>query len=136
MALIIGVPVITYFFLRRAYIAELGTTRFSALWMQGIVMFFCGSMIMALFAFIFMRWIEPDFIISQMESLIDAYRQLNMDGTAEIADTFQHAIDQGIIPTAIQVSMQMIWSGVFTGSLLSIIVSLIVQWRKLPSNPY
>ena len=135
MVLMLGVPFYTYFFLRRAYVAELGTTNFSALWMQGIVMFFCGSLIMALTSFVFMRWIEPEFILTQMESLAEAYRQLNMTGSEEMADTFQNAIDRGMIPTPIQVAMQLIWTGVFTGSILSIVMALIVPLRKLPTKP-
>lgn len=136
LALMLGVPFITYFFLRRAYIAELGTTRFSALWMQGIVMFFCGSLIMALASYVFMRWIEPEFIITQLESLIAAYRDIDLADSAEMADVMQKALDRGMVPSAIQVSMQLIWTGVFTGSILSIIVSLIVPWRKIPARPY
>lgn len=73
LALMAGVPVVIYKFLRRSYVAEYGTTRFSALWMQGIVTFFCGSLILALVSFVFMRWIEPDYIESVMRQVVEVY---------------------------------------------------------------
>ena len=45
VVLMLGVPFLTYYFLRRTHRAAYGLTQFSALWMQGIVMFACGALI-------------------------------------------------------------------------------------------
>ena len=126
-----GVPVVTYVFLRRSYVADYGTTRFSALWMQGIVMFFCGSLILALVSFVFMQWIVPDYIVSTMRSVIELYSGSDLQQGREAAELLQTAMDSGMVPKPIQVSMELLWSGVFTGSILSIVVALIVQARKV-----
>lgn len=131
LALMAGVPVVIYLFLRRSYVADFGTTRFSALWMQGIVTFFCGSLILALVSFVFMRWIEPGYIESTMRQVIEAYEGTGWPQGREAAEMLQRALDAGMVPRAIQVSMELLWSGVFTGSILSIIVSLIVQARRV-----
>lgn len=131
LALMAGVPVVIYKFLRRSYVAEYGTTRFSALWMQGIVTFFCGSLILALVSFVFMRWIEPDYIESVMRQVVEVYGGASWPQGREAADVLQHALDAGLVPRAIQVSMELLWTGVFTGSILSIVVSLIVQARRV-----
>ncbi len=130
----LGVPVIIYIFLRRSYVKDLGTTQFSSLWMQGIVTFFCGSAIMALAAFIFMRWISPDFLYEQTTSVIKTYNELDWEQGKEIADTLQKILDRRLLPSPIQIAMEMIWLGVFSGSLLSIIVSLFVQIRKVKTK--
>lgn len=131
LALMAGVPVVIYKFLRRSYVADYGTTRFSALWMQGIVTFFCGSLILALVSFVFMRWIEPDYIESVMRQVVEVYGGASWPQGREAADVLQHALDAGLVPRAIQVSMELLWTGVFTGSILSIVVSLIVQARRV-----
>ncbi|MBQ9076447.1 MAG: DUF4199 domain-containing protein [Muribaculaceae bacterium] len=124
-----GVPIVTYIYLRRSYVKDYGTTQFSSLWMQGIVMFFCGSIIMALAAYIYMRWIAPDFLISQITSSIETLK--GQGRGKEVIDILQKMLDNNLIPTPIQVAIEMIWLGVFSGSLLSIIVSLIVQAHKV-----
>lgn len=123
-----GVPAWTYWKLRRAYTAERGTTRFSALWMQGIVMFFCGGLIMALVAYIYMGHINPTFIKEQMELMAEAHA-----GTP-IGDTLATAIKNKIVPSPIQSAMELLWMSVFSGSLLSILTALLVQARRISRN--
>lgn len=109
-------------------------TLFSSLWMQGIVTFFCGTSIMALTAYIYMRWISPDFLIEQVTAAIDSYKSIDHEQSQKAAEVLQRIIDNKLMPTPIQMAIQMIWLGVFTGSLLSIIVSLLVQARKVETK--
>ena len=60
--LVLGVPFLIYRFLRRSYVNDSGTTQFSALWVQGITTFFCGSLISGIAALVYMQWVNPDFI--------------------------------------------------------------------------
>ena len=54
--MMLGVPAVTYFYLRRYFIKERGRLTVSALWMHGIVTFACGSLLAAFLMFIYMRW--------------------------------------------------------------------------------
>ena len=56
MAMIAGVPFYVYWRLRKGYADEGGTMQVSALWMQGIVMFFCASLIMALAVYVYLQF--------------------------------------------------------------------------------
>ena len=56
------VPVLSYRFLRRTHVAAHGLTSFSALWMQGIVMFACGSLLLGAAAYAYIRLVEPRFV--------------------------------------------------------------------------
>lgn len=128
MLMIIGVPLWTYRRLRKTYVDEHGMTKFSALWMQGIVMFFCGGLLMALAAYIYMAYITPTFIVDQMKFVADTY-----SGT-EIGATMETALKNKIIPTPIQSAMEMLWMSVFSGSILSILMALLVQARRVPDR--
>ncbi len=134
LVMALSVPAIIYIFLRRSFVKDYGLTIFSSLWMQGIVAFFCGTLIMALTAYIYMQWISPDFLIEQMTAAIDSYKSLDHEQSRKAAEILQKIIDNNLIPTPIQIAIQMIWLGVFTGSLLSIIVSLLVQARKVETK--
>ena len=89
---------------------------------------------MALTAYIYMRWISPDFLIEQVTAAIDSYKSIDHEQSQKAAEVLQRIIDNKLMPTPIQMAIQMIWLGVFTGSLLSIIVSLLVQARKVETK--
>lgn len=127
----LGVPVIIYRYLRRAYIEEYGTLTFSAMWLHGIVVFFCGSIISATVAFVYLRWIHPDFIYTTMQEVIKIYNEIGTSKATEIAATLQKMIDQNLLPTPILIAVQSVWSAVFTGSLLSMLISVLVPLKKI-----
>lgn len=129
--LAIGVPVIIYKFLRRSYVKDYGTTPFASLWMQGIMIFLCGTLIMAFVAYIYMRWIDPDYLLNEVTRGIEIFGASDKAQEREFAEILQKALDNNLIPSPIQLATQMITLGVFSGSLLSIIVSLLVQVRKV-----
>ena len=127
-----GVPLLTYFLLRRSYIRDNGMTLFSSLWMQGIVTFFCGSLILAMFMYCFMRWIEPDFMRETVAHIAEFYDSMpdNPQGK-EIALVFHTMLDENMFPSAISVAVESIWLGVFSGSLLSMLAAIAARARRV-----
>ena len=134
MLLVLGVPFLIYRFLRRSYVNDSGTTQFSALWVQGITTFFCGSLISGIVALVYMQWINPDFIATQVQSLIDVYMATDWEEGKEIAKVLTKMIEQNLLPTPINIVIESIWLAVFTGSILSMILSIVVQARKTKNN--
>lgn len=126
------VPFLTYRFLRRTHVACHGLTTFSALWMQGIVMFGCGSLIFAAAAYIFMRWLHPGFILDTLRMGVEFYRNTPMEGGASMADMFQEIIDNRLIPSPMDIALMWLWLGTFTGSVLSMFVTLVVRIKRVP----
>ncbi len=128
--MVVLVPVVIYIMLRRSYVADMGTTIFSSLWMEGIVIFFCGSLVSAVVAIVFMRWIEPDYIERTLHKIIDMYNSgiAGAQGT-EVAEVLQAALDQKRIPKVIELVIDMLWLEVFSGSILSMLMALLVQAR-------
>ncbi len=129
LGLMVCVPALVYMALRRSYTSDRYNTTLSALWMQGIMMFLCGSLISGLVSIIYLKWINPGYIHQLILTAIDAYRQTKDAQLAEIADGLQMMIDSGAVPTAPSLVFASIWTSVLTGSILSLIMGLIVRTR-------
>lgn len=127
--LTVAVPFVVYRWLKRDYLLYPAMRFFSATWMHGIVIFFCGGLLMAVVMFVFLRFISPDFILNYLRITIDAYRQLQGEvaNAAQMADTLQQMIDKDLVPSAISFSLSMIWTVTFFGSILSLILTVIVR---------
>lgn len=135
MGMILAVPAVIYLMLARSFRAQNGLASFSSLWMQGIVTFFGGSLILAVVMMVYLRWIDPSFMADRLTEAIQIYRDLNQPRATEVADTLQLILDQNIIPSATDVALEVIWAGVFTGSLLSMLIALLVRARRRSSSP-
>jgi hypothetical protein len=126
-ALTIAVPFVVYYMIKRDYLRYPNMRFFSALWMHGICTFFFGSVLLAAAMSVFLRFIEPTFIIDNLNNAISVYRSLGVAEANEMADAMQSLIDKHMVPSAISFAMTSIWSVVFSGSMLSLLLSLLVR---------
>ncbi len=129
LVLIAGVPVFIYISLRRSYLADMGKTIFSSLWMEGIATFFFGGVLAAFVSVIYMRYINPGFIDAQIDTMISVYNQTDWERGKELADIVSRAREARLIPRPIEFAINMLWLIVFSGSILSMLMSLLVQAR-------
>jgi len=127
----LGVPFITYLFLRRTYVAAHGLTTFSALWMQGITMFACGCLILGFAGFVYLRWIDPGFTVRVLQLGVDYYNSVPSEDAHAIADELRTIADSRLLPSALNMVMGWMWLGMFSGSLLSMAVAAAVKLRKI-----
>lgn len=134
LLLIVGVPFIIYFYLRRAFVADGGFSQLSALWMHGIMIFVCGSALSAVIQVIYLKWINPLYISDMVHKAIDFYSEMPGDNASRMAEILQQMVDGHLIPSAISIVMEMIWLSVFSGSLLSLLMSLLVRARPVRKN--
>lgn len=128
-AIMLAVPFVIYRFLRRSYLADYGTTLLSSLWMQGIVTFACGCLISGLVAAVYLKWIDPDFMTERIREAIDFYRSSSWQSGEEMADVMERMIDANVMPSAVAMVVEMIWLGIFSGSLLSLLMALLARAR-------
>jgi hypothetical protein len=126
-AMAIAVPFVVYHMLKRDYLRYPDMNYFSAMWMHGIAAFFFGSLLLAAAIYVFLRFIEPSFIIDNLRTAIGVYRSLGMKEATEMADSLQMLIDKHMVPSAISFAVTSIWSVVFTGSMLSLLMTLLVR---------
>jgi hypothetical protein len=127
LAIFIAVPFVVYGCLKRSYKQSRCTATFSMLWMQGINTFICGGLIMALAIFVYLRFIDVNYITDQITETITMLRSLNEPGFNDYANTLQELIDKKLLPTPISIAFTNMFTVVFTGSLLSIVLTLIVR---------
>lgn len=121
------IPLAAYIMLRKAYRKSGGKSTFSAIWLHGILIFLCGSLIMAMVIYIYLRFIDPAFLRDTLSSLIEAYGSIEDASARQLTDILTTIRDQNLLPTPIQYAFTMIWTCGFFGSILSMILALIVR---------
>lgn len=134
IALALMVPCLCFRFLRRTYVDGHGMTTFSALWMQGIVGFACGSVIFGTGTYVYMRFADPTFITRVITAGIEYYAQSPVESAREIGLELQKMIDMRLTPRPQDVCLVWMWAIIFSGSLLSMLVAGIVRLRRVPTS--
>lgn len=129
LGMIAATPFVAYRMIRKTFVTYGKMLTFSAIWLEGILMFICGSILLAFGSFIFFRFISPSFISGQILLMADTYSASDSQSLREIADTFRKMIDLHMIPRPIEVSMSLAWLGSFSGSVVSFIIAGIVKAR-------
>ena len=132
LAAAIAVPVISYRFLRRTHTDAHGLTTFSALWLQGIVMFACGALLMGAVAFVYMRFINPGFIAQIFQAAADYYSDFGTPEGDELATQIGNIIKHHRLPRISDFVLMWIWGTVFSGSVLCMILAAVARSRRIP----
>lgn len=132
LTMVLLVPFITYRFLRRTHVDAHGLESFSGLWMQGIITFGCGSLILCLVAYLFMRFVYPDFVVDTLRAGIEFYSHESTPAGEELAAEFQSILDKKLYPAPSTIAIMWLWLGTFTGSILSMFEAAIVKFTKTP----
>lgn len=127
--LMLGVPAVAYLLMRRGARETVPRPLFSAMWMHGIMMFMCGSIIMALAAYIYMRFVEPNFILSLFRTMSELYAQLGTETGEQFSHMLDRVIEKHMLPTPISFAFSLLWLGSFTGAILSLLLAGILKWR-------
>lgn len=130
----IAVPALAFVMLRRGFAEDNCRSTFSSLWLQGICTFFFGGLLMAVIVFAALRWIWPGYISDQMNLLLEILSQSSDPAAAEWIDVIERLKSTGNLPTPIQIVLELIYMVVFTGSLLSMLLSMVVRARRRPSQ--
>lgn len=125
--LAIAVPVLACLQLRRSYRIDLGMTTLSALWMQGICIFFFGTLLMAALALVWLRWWEPGLISESLLNAADVYATIDNPDARKLAADVHTLIDKGMVPRPVDVALALLWAGVFSGSILSLVCAAVLR---------
>ncbi len=123
LVLIAGVPFLCYRYIRRDVRCRPGGGRFSEAWMHGIAMFFFGALIMGVVMYLYLHFFDPSYIVTNVRQTIAVLRELGGDENIEMAKDLQQLIDLKLLPGTTQLVFSSIWLVVFTGSLLSMLLS-------------
>ena len=127
--LIVGLPLFAYKLIVRVHKKYFCSADFPSLWMLGIMIFIGGSMICALASYAYLQYADPEFIARQAEYALDTYKSLPESQNSEMVSMMQQAVKNGILPTPIEFSVEMLWMTSFCGSLLSAVLSAVARKR-------
>ena len=135
-ALLVATPAMIYLLMRHYVRQEGNSSRFVVLWLLGIYIFFFASLISGLAQYIYFQYIDPDWIPSFVEQQLQVLEAMGAQSPemADFADTARAAIDNGASFEPIDVVFMMIWSNVFFGSLLSIVVAFFARMNNHKNN--
>ena len=133
LVLMMGTPLVVYYFQRRKFLEDDGFTEYAALWMLGIMLFILGSVLASFIVFFILRYGRPDFMYDQARQVIQAYSEMPEMRDSEFLTILQRMVDGHRLPSPIEVVFNMFWFVTFGGSLTSAITALIAQ-RKLKQH--
>ncbi len=128
-AMMLGVPVVAYLLMRRGARETVPRPLFSAMWMHGIMLFLCGSIIMAFIAYIYMRFVNEGFITDLFKTMSRLYAGLGTETGDEFAHTLDRVVESKMLPTPISFAFSLLWLGSFAGAILSLLLAGILKWR-------
>ena len=131
----LAVPVLAYYRLMISHRDNPRSMTFTPLWLQGICMFFFGGLVMSAVAFVLMRWAVPGFIMHQIDKIIEVYSALNDPSAASMVSMFEKIKTSGMLPTPLDVALELLYMSVFTGSIISLIYALIIRRRRSAAPP-
>lgn len=130
MAMVLLTPVVVYRWLKKRYVADDGLTTFSNLWMTGILIFMCGSLIACGVSLAVIELLRPDYFYEQAQLLIaqyDAQPELFADGMRDVVATLRLVIEKHGAPRSIDLALTGFWFSSFAGSLLSALLAAFIK---------
>lgn len=130
LAGIIIVPVLAYKWLRRWFVESGYSLRFPSLWLAGIVMFMCGSLIMAVGIYVVLKVFLPDLIPNLLNAMTEMAAVATDPVLKEQAAAVEQLVAETGVPRPIDVALQTAWSGIFTGTILTLILSGLIVSLK------
>lgn len=134
LALIVGIPFFVYKIMAYVHRKYFCLADFSALWMLGISLFLSGSLICAVISYVYLQYLDPDYIATQVQAVQKAYSKSNTLKDSTISEYLDIMVKNRFYPSAIDVSIEMLWITTFFGSILSMVLALLVRGRYAKQN--
>lgn len=132
MAMMVAVPAVVYPMLRRYRSQMRGYAPFASLWMLGLMIFICGSLICGAVTYVWIQYVMPTFIYDQVMAAIDVYKAVPGDSAAEMVRIMETIVERHALPSAMEVVVQMVMLTTFLGSLVSMVLAFILGMRRIP----
>lgn len=133
LTLMLYVPAYAWRRLRRTHVACHGITTVSSLWMQGIVMFACASLIFGAGALVYLRFADPDFIMRVLRMGQEYFAAAGTRESAAFADEIGAMIANGLVPRTSDFVLSWMWTCLLTGSILSLLLAMLVRIPRVPA---
>lgn len=126
-ALFLAVPFVAYRLMLAGYKQYPAQRQFATVWMHGITFFICGSLILAVVAYVYCRLIDPGFMPDLFTATGQALSASADPAVAELGSQFDQLADNGLLPSPIQMAFSLLWLASFSGSLLSMLLAALIR---------
>lgn len=127
LPLAIGFPVMLGFILKRIANQEPSYMKVSALWLGGIYAVIFGTLICSLFSALYIMFVEPGFVNAYVSDAIATIESSPLSSRYESTTSLmREAMEAHILPSGMEFVSTMGWLTSFTGSILSLVLSLII----------
>ncbi|MDE7387466.1 MAG: DUF4199 domain-containing protein [Muribaculaceae bacterium] len=123
----VGVPVAVWIMLKNTWNRSLRTMPFSAMWTEGIVASAFGGILLALATFIYLKWVAPGIMLGALEHQADLWDAAATEQSKANARALRIMIENGAIPHPSEIALQLVCLVVFSGSLLTMLLSLLIR---------
>lgn len=100
-----------------------------------VFMYMFAALLAAVAHYIYFRFIDHGYVINTCETMVDTLAQSNMPGMDSYIATYQEALETARLLSPIDITLQMISSNVFWGSILAFPTALFVMRRKKDDAP-
>lgn len=128
MGLTLCVPFMGYYY-ARMYRNQVcgGGISFLHAWVFTVFMYMFAALLAAVAHYIYFRFIDHGYVINTCETMVDTLAQSNMPGMDSYIATYQEALETARLLSPIDITLQMISSNVFWGSILAFPTALFVM---------
>ena len=136
MGLTLCVPFMGYYY-ARMYRNQVcgGGISFLHAWIFTVFMYMFAALLAAVAHYIYFRFIDHGYVINTCEPMVDTLAQSSLPGLASYIATYQEALETARLLSPIDITLQMISSNVFWGSILAFPTALFVMRRKKDDAP-
>lgn len=115
-------PFVVYRYQRRYFVSLDGKATYSTLWLQGVLMVFFGALISGLVTLLVIQYVRPTWMYDMAQNTLQSYEAMPKSSASAVQpmiDEMRKMVDGGLLPTPVQYVMQMFWSVMMSGALMS-----------------
>ncbi|MCM1347804.1 MAG: DUF4199 domain-containing protein [Firmicutes bacterium] len=100
------------------------------MWIYGIVMISCGTLISSVLIMVYLKWIDPEYVVRQLRRAIEVYNSTSDPSLAQAATMARALIDNQAVPTASTITLSLGLFTVASGSLVAGLMAVLVKLRS------
>ncbi|MBO5053218.1 MAG: DUF4199 domain-containing protein [Muribaculaceae bacterium] len=129
LLMMLCVPFIVFRYMRRAAVSANGTARYADTALHGISMVIFATLIMSMVVYIYLKFINPDYIFNTVNGMIVALKDSGRQEDLEIAEQLGRVVEAHALPSAIKMVIPLAVLTVISGFILSLILAPIAMRR-------
>ena len=127
MLLVLGSPLVVYYFQRKFFIEENGFAEHAVLWMLGIMLYMLGTVLASFIMFLVIQYGRPEFAYDQASHLIKTYSEMPEMRDSEFVSVLKRAVETRQLPSPIEMVFNAFWFITFGGCITSAITAILAR---------